>query len=63
MYTLSIMTEISIDQYIPHAESFGFLFTNTLNGLHDLGSDLAYYTLVTMKNFSLVIEGHQQVRF
>lgn len=61
MYTLSIMTEISVDQYIQHAESFGHLFTNTLNGLNNLSGDLSYYTLITMKNFATVIGGHQQV--
>lgn len=55
------MTEIAQSSYLVHAESFGILFTNILNQLTDLNSNLAYYTVTTMKNFVSVIGGHQQV--
>lgn len=57
------MTEIAQSSYIVHAESFGVLFTNILNQLTDLKSNLAYYTVSTMKNLVPVIGGHQQVNF
>ncbi|XP_060535658.1 importin-4-like isoform X2 [Cylas formicarius] len=61
MYTLSIMTEISQSSYIVHAESFAALFTNILSGLNELSSNLAYYTVTTMKNLVPVIGSHQQM--
>lgn len=63
MYTLSIMTEISKGSYIEHAEALGTLFTNILNSLQDLvsGANVAYYTVITMKNLASVIKGHQHV--
>lgn len=61
MYTLSIMTEMSQGSYIVHAESFAVLFTNILNNISELKSNLAYYTVTTMKNLVPVIGGHQQV--
>ncbi|XP_018577628.1 importin-4 [Anoplophora glabripennis] len=61
MYTLSIMTEMSQSSYIVHAESFAVLFTNTLNNITELNSNLAYYTVTTMKNLVPVIGGHQQM--
>lgn len=61
MYTLSIMTEMSHGSYLVHAESFAMLFTNILNNLTQLDSNLAYYTVVTMKNLVPIISGHQQV--
>ncbi|XP_049818951.1 importin-4-like isoform X2 [Aethina tumida] len=61
MYTLSIMTEMSHGSYLVHAESFAMLFTNILNNLTQLDSNLAYYTVVTMKNLVPIISGHQQM--
>lgn len=61
MYTLSIMTDISKSSYIVHAELFANLFSNVLTGLPELNSNVAYYTVVTMKNLVAVIGGHQQV--
>ncbi|XP_056634376.1 importin-4-like [Diorhabda carinulata] len=61
MYTLSIMTEIAQSSYIVHAESFAILFTNIINNVTDLKSNLAYYTVITMKNLVSVIGGHQQM--
>mgnify|MGYP005985912511 CR=1 FL=1 len=61
MYTLSIMTEISQGSYINHADAFAILFTNILNTLPELNSNLAYYTVVTMYNLVSVIAGHQHV--
>ncbi|KAJ8956967.1 hypothetical protein NQ314_006627, partial [Rhamnusium bicolor] len=61
MYTLSIMTEISQSSYIVHAESFAILFTNILNNITELKTNLAYYTVTTMKNLVPVIGGHQHM--
>nr|XP_023020807.1 importin-4-like [Leptinotarsa decemlineata] len=61
MYTLSIMTEVAQSSFIVHAESFAILFTNMLNQLPELKSDLAYYTVMTMKNLVPVIGGHQHM--
>lgn len=63
MYTLSIMTEMSKCTYLEHAESFAVLFTNILNSLTELDSNVAYYTVQTMNNLVPVIGGHQQVSF
>lgn len=56
------MTEISKSSYLEHAQVLGDLFTSLLNNLPDLSSNLAYYTVITMKNIVSVIGGHQQVR-
>lgn len=61
MYTLSIMTEISKGSYIVHADVLGSLFTNMLTQVPDLNTNLAYYTIITMKNLVSVLPGHQQV--
>lgn len=63
MYTLSIMTEISKATYLEHTESLIHLFTNILNSLTELNSNLAYYTVMTMNNLVPAITGHQQVMF
>lgn len=55
------MTEMSQSSYIVHAESFAVLFTNILNNITELKSNLAYYTVTTMKNLVPVIGGHQEV--
>ncbi|PNF17098.1 hypothetical protein B7P43_G16108, partial [Cryptotermes secundus] len=67
MYTLSVISEVSPDQFLPHAQSMGVLFSNVLNSVQDLGSRLAYYTVLTMNHFvplavvdqALVIVYHQ----
>lgn len=51
MYTLSVISEVSPDQFLPHAQSMGVLFSNVLNSVQDLGSRLAYYTVLTMNHF------------
>ncbi|XP_050295458.1 importin-4-like [Anthonomus grandis grandis] len=61
MYTLSIMTEMSNSSYIIHADSFSHLFSNILNGLSQPKSNVAYYTVMTMKNLVPIISGHQQM--
>lgn len=61
MYTLSIMTEISKSSYIVHAEVFANLFSTVLTGLPELNGNIAYYTVLTMKNLVAVIGGHQPV--
>lgn len=52
---------MSHSSYIVHAESFAVLFTTILGGLSHPNSNLAYYTVVTMKNLVPIISGHQQV--
>lgn len=59
MYTLSVITEVSPDQFLPHASSIAFLFSNMLNSVQDLGSSLAYYTVITMIHFVPLAEGDQ----
>ncbi|XP_067002902.2 importin-4 [Anabrus simplex] len=59
MYTLSVITEVSPDQFLPHVQSVVYLFANTLNSAQDLGSPLVYYTLLTMIHFVPLIEGDQ----
>lgn len=61
MYTLSIMTEISKGSYLPHAEVLATLFTNMLTNMQELSSNLAYYTVITMKHLVSVIGGHHHV--
>lgn len=55
------MTEISKGSYIVHAEVLGNLFTNMMTNVPDLNTNLAYYTIITMKNLVSVISGHQEV--
>lgn len=55
------MTEISKGSYIIHAELLANLFTNMLTNITDLNTNVAYYTITTMKNLVSVIGGHQQV--
>ena len=63
MYTLSVITEVSPDQFLNHAQSMAFLFSNILNSVQDLGSPLAYYTIITMIHFVPLAEGDQGVSF
>ncbi|KAJ9579600.1 hypothetical protein L9F63_004785, partial [Diploptera punctata] len=59
MYTLSVITEVSPDQFLPHSSSMAFLFSNMLNSLQDCSSPLAYYTVITMIHFVPLAEGDQ----
>lgn len=61
MYTLSVITEISPDQFLPHISSLAVLFSNVLNSVQDLSSPLAYYTVLTMIHFVPLVEGNQSV--
>lgn len=61
MYTLSIMTEMSHSSYITQADSFAMLFSSILGSLSQPNSNLAYYTVVTMKNLVPIIGGHQHM--
>lgn len=61
MYTLSVITEISPDQFLPHVSSLTVLFSNMLNSVQDLSSPLAYYTVLTMIHFVPLVEGDQSV--
>nr|CAD7462078.1 unnamed protein product [Timema tahoe] len=59
MYTLSMITEISPDQFLPHASSLVYMLANTLNQLQNLSSPLSYYTLLTMIHIVPLVEGDQ----
>nr|CAD7413649.1 unnamed protein product [Timema poppensis] len=59
MYTLSMITEISSDQFLPHASSLVHMLANTLNQLENLSSPLSYYTLLTMIHIVPLVEGDQ----
>nr|CAD7577331.1 unnamed protein product [Timema californicum] len=59
MYTLSMITEISSDQFLPHASSLVYMLANTLNQLENLSSPLSYYTLLTMIHIVPLVEGDQ----
>ncbi|XP_046413500.1 importin-4-like isoform X1 [Neodiprion fabricii] len=59
MYTLSTMTEVAPQAYLPHAQSVVFLLENTLNGLQDLGHPVAFYVLLTLTHLVPLVEGNQ----
>lgn len=61
MYTLSVITEVSPDQFLPYVTSVVFLFSNMLNSVQDLSSPLAFYTVLTMKHIVPLAGGDQQV--
>lgn len=58
---MSVITDISPDQFVPYVSSVAFLFSNVLNSLQDPGSALAYYTVLTMIHFVPLAEGDQGV--
>ncbi|XP_071445043.1 importin-4-like [Hetaerina americana] len=62
MYTLSVITEISPDQFEKHLSSMMFLFNGTLNSLQDLGSPLAFYTVLTLNSLVPVIGSDANVQ-
>ncbi|XP_046390558.1 importin-4-like [Ischnura elegans] len=55
MYALSVVTEISSEQFESHLSSLMVLFNNTLNSLQDLGSLLGFYTILTLNSLVPVI--------
>jgi hypothetical protein len=61
MYTMSVITDIAPDQFLPYIPSVAFLFSNVLNSLQDPGSALAYYTLLTMIHIVPLAAGDQGV--
>ncbi|KAJ8865995.1 hypothetical protein PR048_033519 [Dryococelus australis] len=62
MYTLSVITELSADQFLPHASSLVCLLGNTLNQLQNLACPLSYYTLLTMVHLIPLLEADQKCR-
>ncbi|XP_049829697.1 importin-4-like [Schistocerca gregaria] len=56
MYTLSVITEISADQFLNHGRHLAFLIMNMMNN-EDLGSQVVYYTLLTMIHVLPIFEG------
>ncbi|XP_043248077.1 importin-4-like [Colletes gigas] len=60
-YTLSIMTEMAPDTYLPHAESLMGLLNQTLSSLDDLGDPVAYYVLRTLQNLVPLVQGYQMM--
>lgn len=51
MYTLSIITEIASEAYLPTSQSIMVILNQTLNNLQDLANPIAYYIIKTMLNF------------
>lgn len=61
MYTLSIITEVSPDQFLTHSTSIACLFGNMMSAIHDLTSPIIYYTIITMIHLLPVYEGDRAV--
>ncbi|XP_021926547.1 importin-4-like isoform X1 [Zootermopsis nevadensis] len=61
MYTMSVITDISPDQFLPFISSVAFLFSNVINSLQDPGSALGYYTVLTMIHFVPLAERDQRL--
>ncbi|XP_043465104.1 importin-4-like [Leptopilina heterotoma] len=51
MYTLSIITEIASEAYLPTSQAIMTILSQTLNNLQDLANSVAYYIIKTMLNF------------
>lgn len=58
---MSVITDISPDQFLPFISSVAFLFSNVINSLQDPGSALGYYTVLTMIHFVPLAERDQRV--
>ena len=61
MYTLSIMTEIAPDAYLPHLQIIMELLNGVLNNLTNLASPLSCYILDTMEHLVPLVQGNQIV--
>ncbi|XP_075230407.1 importin-4-like [Lycorma delicatula] len=58
-YTLSVLSDVATDQFLVHAQLFGFLFISTLRSLTDLACPVAYLTVVCMTHFVPTVDGDQ----
>lgn len=61
MYTLSIMTEIASEAYLPTSQAIMTILSQTLNNLQDLANSVAYYIIKTMLNFVSYVSQKQHV--
>lgn len=60
MYTLSIMTEITPEVYVAHAQSLMSLLVQTYNSLQQqYGNSIAYYIVKTMQHLTPLVENNQ----
>ncbi|OXU25360.1 hypothetical protein TSAR_005639 [Trichomalopsis sarcophagae] len=59
MYTLSIMTEIAPDAYLPHVQTIMELLNNVLNKFTDLANPVSCYILDIMLHLVSLVEGNQ----
>lgn len=61
MYTLSITSGMCHGSFMKYFDSLGPLFLNTLKSIDDFSSNIAYHTLISMKNLTPTIVNHKQV--
>lgn len=61
MYTLSVMTEIAPDVYLPHAQVIMEMLKETFNSYSNLANPVSCYILETMLNFVPFVEKNQIV--
>ncbi|XP_014209388.1 importin-4 [Copidosoma floridanum] len=59
MYTLSVMTEITQDVYLPHAQTIMEMLNETLNSFCNLANPVSCYILDTLLHLVPLIEGNQ----
>jgi hypothetical protein len=59
MYTLSVMTEMAPNAYLPHVQTVMELLNNTLNTFSELANPVSCYILDTMLHLVPLIEGNQ----
>lgn len=61
MFTLSMMTEIASDVYLPHVKTIMNLMNETLNKYTDLANPVSCYVLEVMLHLVPLVEGNQEV--
>lgn len=59
LYTLSVMTEIACDAYLPTSQSIMVILSQTLNNIPDLANPVAFYVLKVMLNFVPIVSNNQ----
>lgn len=59
MYTLSLLTEIAPEAYLPHVQSIMQLLHERLNSFTDLANPLSCYILSIMLHLVPLVEGNQ----
>ena len=61
MYTLSTITEIAPEAYLPHCQTIMNLLNNAISS-SDPTHQLTSYVLQTMTHLVTLVEGNQEVR-